>query len=401
MNLAVRYEDDAADRRHVPVMVEEVCGLLSAHGPLAFVDVTVGTGGHAEAMLRASKARMLGLDRDAAAIAVARDRLVEFGDRVVLERADFGEIAAVMKQHHFDGADAMLADLGMSSYALDDPNRGFSFRLDGPLDMRMDDRQTLQAKDIVNEESAEEIARIIYTYGEERGSRRIARMIVEARRRGPIETTGELRAIVERALGAHRRGGAHPATRTFQALRIAVNHEMESLAALLRDGPALLNPGGRMLVISYHSLEDRPVKERFRDLARTEDYTAIARKVIKPSSAETVAQSARAQRESPMHRTERTMSARVKPTRRPSKVMPAILGALIAMVGFATLMTRLQMTTEGYRLSALHDEIAKLQDENRGLRLTAAQLSSHERLRALAPRYHLAPPGRGQVVMLP
>ena len=218
MNLAVRYEDDAADRRHVPVMVEEVCGLLSAHGPLAFVDVTVGTGGHAAAMLRATKARMLGLDRDAAAIAVARDRLGEFGDRVVLERADFGELAAVMKQHHFDGADAILADLGMSSYALDDPNRGFSFRLDGPLDMRMDDRQTLQAKDIVNEESAEELARIIYTYGEERGSRRIARMIVEARRRGPIETTGELRAIVERALGAHRRGGAHPATRTFQAL---------------------------------------------------------------------------------------------------------------------------------------------------------------------------------------
>jgi 16S rRNA (cytosine1402-N4)-methyltransferase len=192
-----------------------------------------------------------------------------------------------MKQHRFDGADAMLADLGMSSYALDDPNRGFSFRLDGPLDMRMDDRQTLQAKDFVNEESAEEIARIIYTYGEERGSRRIARMIVEARRHGPIETTGELRAIVERALGAHRRGGAHPATRTFQALRIAVNHEMESLAALLRDGPALLNPGGRMLVISYHSLEDRPVKERFRDLTHAEGYTAIARKVIKPSSAET------------------------------------------------------------------------------------------------------------------
>ncbi len=252
MNLAVRYEDDAADRRHVPVMVEEVCGLLSAHGPLAFVDVTVGTGGHAEAMLRATKARMLGLDRDAAALAVARDRLVE-----------------------------------MSSYALDDPSRGFSFRLDGPLDMRMDSRQTLQAKDIVNEESAEEIARIIYTYGEERGSRRIARMIVEARRHGPIETTGELRAIVERALGAHRRGGAHPATRTFQALRIAVNHEMESLAALLHDGPAMLNPGGRMLVISYHSLEDRPVKERFRELAHTDEYTAISRKVLKPSSSET------------------------------------------------------------------------------------------------------------------
>src|ERR1019366_4973148 len=287
MSLACIDEDDAADRRHVPVMVEEVCGLLSAHGPLAFVDVTVGTGGHAEAMLRATGARMLGLDRDGAALEFARERLAQFGDRVVLERADFGEVAAVMKQHGFDGADAMLADLGMSSYALDDPERGFSFRLDGPLDMRMDSRHAIRARDIVNEESAEELARIIYTYGEERASWRIARMIVEARRRAPIETTGELRAIVERALGAHRRGGAHPATRTFQALRIAVNHELESLAALLRDGPAMLNPGGRMLVISYHSLEDRPVKERFRELVRGGDYTAIARKVIKPSSSET------------------------------------------------------------------------------------------------------------------
>jgi len=287
MSLAAIHEDDAADRRHVPVMVEEVCGLLSAHGPLAFVDVTVGTGGHAEAMLRATRARMLGLDRDGAALAIARERLADFGDRVVLERADFGEIAAMMKHHGFDGADAMLADLGMSSYALDDPQRGFSFRLDGPLDMRMDSRQDLRARDIVNEESAEELARIIYTYGEERASRRIAKMIVEARRRGPTETTGELRAIVERALGAHRRGGAHPATRTFQALRIAVNHELESLAALLRDGPAMLNPGGRMLIISYHSLEDRPVKERFRELVRAGGYVAIARKVIKPSAAET------------------------------------------------------------------------------------------------------------------
>lgn len=286
MSLAVRYEDDAADRWHVPVMVEEVCGLLSAHGPLAFVDLTVGTGGHAAAMLRATKARMLGLDRDVAALEVARERLAEFGDRVVLERADFGEIAAVMKAHHVEGADAILADLGMSSYALDDPQRGFSFRTDGPLDMRMDDRQPVRARDLVNEESETELARIIYTYGEERGSRRVARMIVEARRRGPIETTAELRAIVERALGAHRRGGVNPATRTFQALRIAVNREMESLAALLRDGPAMLNPGGRMLVISYHSLEDRPVKERFRDLADSGDYAAITRKVIKPSAPE-------------------------------------------------------------------------------------------------------------------
>ncbi len=268
-------------------MEEEVCGLLSAHGPLAFVDLTVGTGGHAASMLRATGARMLGLDRDVAALALARERLAEFGDRVMLERADFAEVASVMKHRGFDGADAILADLGMSSYALDDPERGFSFRLDGPLDMRMDSRQAIRARDIVNEESAEELARIIYAYGEERASRRIARMIVDARRRAPIETTGDLRAIVERALGAHRRGGAHPATRTFQALRIAVNREMESLAAVLRDGPAMLNPGGRMLVISYHSLEDRPVKERFRELVRAGGYTAIARKVIKPSAAET------------------------------------------------------------------------------------------------------------------
>jgi 16S rRNA (cytosine1402-N4)-methyltransferase len=287
MSLAARDQDDAADRWHVPVMVEEVCGLLSAHGPLAFVDLTLGTAGHAVAMMRATSARMLGLDRDSAALAVARERLADFGDRVVLVQADFGQLAAVMKQHGFDGADAILADLGMSSYALDDPQRGFSFRLDGPLDMRMDSRQPIRARDIVNEESAEELARIIYTYGEERASRRIAKMIVDARRRSPIETTGELRAIVERALGAHRRAGAHPATRTFQALRIAVNREMESLAALLRDGPAMLNPGGRLLIISYHSLEDRPVKERFRALVQGGGYTAISRKVIKPSSSET------------------------------------------------------------------------------------------------------------------
>ena len=287
MSLAAINEDDAADRWHVPVMVEEVCGLLSAHGPLAFVDVTVGTGGHGAAMLRATSARMLGIDRDASALSIARERLAGFGDRVTLRQADFSELAGVMKESGFDGADAILADLGMSSYALDDPERGFSFRLDGPLDMRMDNRQTLRAYDLVNEESAEELARIIYTYGEERASRRIAKLIVDARRRHPIETTAELRAIVERALGARRRQGAHPATRTFQALRIAVNREMESLATLLRDGPALLSPGGRMLVISYHSLEDRPVKERFRELVSGGGYVALTRKVVKPSATET------------------------------------------------------------------------------------------------------------------
>ncbi|HUO06408.1 MAG TPA: 16S rRNA (cytosine(1402)-N(4))-methyltransferase RsmH [Candidatus Binataceae bacterium] len=286
MNLAVIDDGDAADRMHVPVMVEEVRGLIAAHGPLAFVDVTVGAGGHSEAILRATEARMLGLDRDAAAIAAAGQRLSEFGDRVVLRQADFGEVESEMKAAGFDAADGILADLGMSSIALDDASRGFSFRHDGPLDMRMDQRQPLSAKDIINEESEEELARIIYTYGEERASRRIARMIVEARRNRPLETTGDLRAVVERALGAQRRGGMHPATRTFQAIRIAVNHEMESIAALLRDGPAMLRPMGRMVVIAYHSLEDRPVKECFRELVRGGGFTAITRKAAKPSAAE-------------------------------------------------------------------------------------------------------------------
>src|SRR5260370_42259997 len=145
MNLAVRYEDDGADRRHVPVMVEEVCGLLSAHGPLAFVDVTVGTGGHAEAMLRTTSTRMLGLDRDAAALAVARERLAEFGDRVTLQQADFSDLAAVMKESGFEGADANLADLRVSRYALDDPGRGFFFLLGRPPDMRQGKSQTPRA----------------------------------------------------------------------------------------------------------------------------------------------------------------------------------------------------------------------------------------------------------------
>src|SRR5258706_2380374 len=287
MSLAAIYEDGATDRWHVPVMVEEVCGLASAHGPIAFVDVTVGAGGHAAAILRATDARMLSLDRDERALEVARENLADFGDRVTLVRADFGEIKSAMRDSGFDAAGVILADLGMSSLALDDPARGFSFRADGPLDMRMDTRQQLRASDLVNEESEIELARIIYTYGEERASRRIARLIVDARRRQPIETTGELRTLIERAVGGHRRTGVHPATRTFQALRIAVNREMESLAELLRDGPAMLNPRGRMIVIAYHSLEDRPVKERFRELANSEEYLAISRKVIKPSGAET------------------------------------------------------------------------------------------------------------------
>jgi 16S rRNA (cytosine1402-N4)-methyltransferase len=279
--------ENGADRRHVPVMAGEVVDLLSAPVPSTIVDATLGAGGHAAAMLEASPAaKLLGIDQDAAALAHASEVLLNFHDRVTLVQANFSEISSAMRETGLERADAILADLGMSSFALDDAARGFSFRLDGPLDMRMDQRAALRAHDIVNEESEAELARIFREYGEERMPGRIARTIVEARRQRSIESTGELRALVERAIGPHRRGGVHPATRTFQALRIVVNHELENLEKFLREAPAMLAPGGRLVIIAYHSLEDRAVKECFRELGRSGDYNNLTKKVIKPMERE-------------------------------------------------------------------------------------------------------------------
>jgi len=205
---------------------------------------------------------------------------------VMLRHADFSDLAAVVQECGAEAVDAIVADLGMSSFALDDPARGFSFRFDGPLDMRMDRSQPLRAYDLVNEETEADLANLLHHWGEERAARRIARSVIDARRRRPIETTAELRAIVERVLGPRRAGGVHPATRTFQALRIAVNREVESLAAFLESAPALLSAGGRMAVIAYHSLEDRAVKERMRALARDQSFALLTRKVIKPADVE-------------------------------------------------------------------------------------------------------------------
>jgi 16S rRNA (cytosine1402-N4)-methyltransferase len=276
----------AASRQHVAVMLDEVVGFVRALNPLTIVDLTLGMGGHAAALLRATNAHLIGLDRDAAALAAAAVNLAPFGPRVTLRQADFSGFEAVLDQCGIPCVGAIVADLGMSSFALNDADRGFSFRLDGPLDMRMDRGQQLRAYDIVNEETEAELARIIHEYGEEHASRRIARAIVEARRRRPLETTGELSGLVENVLGRHRRGGIHPATRTFQALRIAVNRELESLDALLSRGPARLRKGGRMIVLAYHSLEDRPVKQRFRELVRDGSFTAVTRKAMRPGEAE-------------------------------------------------------------------------------------------------------------------
>ncbi len=249
----------AASRQHVAVMVDEVTALVRAPNPLVIVDATVGMGGHAAALLEATDAHLLGLDRDAAALEAAAANLARFGDRVTLRQADFRAFDAILDECGIPCVGAVLADLGMSSLALDDPARGFSFRLDGPLDMRMDRREPVSAYDIVNEESEEELTRILREYGEERGARRIARAIVAARRRRRLETTGELRALIEGVAGRARVGGINPATRAFQALRIAVNHELESLAALLDRAPHRLAAAGRIAIIAYHSLEDRPV----------------------------------------------------------------------------------------------------------------------------------------------
>ncbi|MBV8055878.1 MAG: 16S rRNA (cytosine(1402)-N(4))-methyltransferase RsmH [Deltaproteobacteria bacterium] len=275
-----------AGRQHVAVMAEEVVRLVRACKPTLIVDATVGTGGHAERMLEETGAKLLGIDRDDAALCVAAERLGRFGTRVTLRQADFCDLDLMLEQTGNPVASAIVADLGMSSFALDDPKRGFSFGADGPLDMRMDRRQKLRAYDIVNEESEEELVRILCDLGEERAARRIAHAIVTVRRRHLLRTTGELATVIAGAVGGWRFGAINPATRTFQALRMAVNRELESLAELLDKAPQLLAVGGRLVMLAYHSLEDRPVKQRFRQLTKSQEFIAISRKAMRPDAEE-------------------------------------------------------------------------------------------------------------------
>jgi 16S rRNA (cytosine1402-N4)-methyltransferase len=274
-----------SDAGHVPVLLAEVLELLAVRPGGLWVDGTVGLGGHAEAVLRATApdGRMLGLDRDTETLARARERLRAHGARVRLEPGDYREIPA---RHAGERADGILLDLGVSSAQLDDPERGMSFQADGPLDMRLDRRGGETAADVVNHLPEKELADLIYAYGEERASRRIARAIVRARERAPIRTTGELAEIVRRAAPRSGRRGLHPATRTFQALRIHVNRELDGLGDALARIAGSLAPRGRMAVIAFHSLEDRAVKTTFRDLSRG-GYALLTRKPVRPSEAET------------------------------------------------------------------------------------------------------------------
>ncbi len=254
-----------AEFSHQPVLASEVLELLLPIPSGLIVDCTLGGGGHAGLLLDARPdCRLLGIDRDGIALAAARSHLARFGDRVEFAHQEFGRLRDAVGQRE-ETVVAVLMDLGVSSPQLDHPDRGFSYRYDVPLDMRMDARQTLTAATVVNEYDEAEIASIIARFGEERFARRIARAIVGAR---PIATTGELVTIVTNAIpAATRRTGGHPARRTFQAIRMEVNRELPNLAEGLDESVHLLGPGGRILVLAYHSLEDRMVKQHMREWA--------------------------------------------------------------------------------------------------------------------------------------
>ena len=269
------------------MLAEEALRWLRIEPGGTYVDATVGLGGHAaEIVSRLTTGRLIGLDRDAGALEVARERLKDFGERVVLVQADFSRIGEVAQELNLPPIQGILADLGVSSLQLDTAERGFSFRFAGPLDMRMDSRSAITAADIVNETAETELADLLYRLGEERDSRRIARAIVRAR---PIRSTEHLATVVAGARTSRGRQKLHPATKTFLALRIAVNRELEELGQFLDRAPATLAPGGRWVVLSYHSLEDRMVKQEFRRLSSEGVLNVLTRKVVRPSDAEIAA----------------------------------------------------------------------------------------------------------------
>ncbi len=250
---------------HTPVLVNEVVEALAIRPFGWYVDCTVGLGGHSRAILEASApdGRLLGLDADARSLELARQRLAAFGERVVLVHANFRDLERVARDKGVGTANGIIMDLGLSSWQLADSARGFSFHDEGGLDMRFDPSQGVSAADLVNTLPEDELAALIWRYGEEPKARPIARAIVGAR---PIATAGQLAGAIARAVG--KRGRIHPATRTFQALRIAANRELENLEAALPQAVRLLGPGGRLAVISFHSLEDRIVKTFFRNESR-------------------------------------------------------------------------------------------------------------------------------------
>ncbi len=255
---------------HIPVMGRETLEFLEPRGKSLIVDGTVGDGGHAELILKHSGpgCRVLGIDRDPEILERARRRLAPYGDRVILTHGNFRDVGRLLNRLGFEAMDGLLLDLGMSSFQVDSPERGFSFLREGPLDMRMDRQERETAADLLVRLSDRELEKLFRTFGEEKHSKRIVREIRKAQGQRPITTTRQLAHILSSAARASRKSSIHPATRSFQALRIAVNAELEHLEAGLQGSLDYLRPGGRLVVLSYHSLEDRRVKEFFKAEAR-------------------------------------------------------------------------------------------------------------------------------------
>ena len=254
---------------HVSVLLEEAVDLLAIKPDGIYVDCTAGGGGHSSAIAaRLTTGHLYSFDQDEDAVKAASDRLKPFGDKVTVIRENFRNAAATLRGMGIERIDGATADLGVSSYQLDNEERGFSYMADAPLDMRMDRRGSLTARDVVNTYSEEDIAKILFTYGEEKFSRKIAAAIVREREISPIENTLRLSEIIKNAMpAAARNGGHHPAKRSFQAIRIEVNSELSIIEPALKDLASMLNPGGRISVITFHSLEDRAIKNAFAELS--------------------------------------------------------------------------------------------------------------------------------------
>ena len=290
MTLVYPEKMDEIKRNHIPVMLEEFMEFLNPKENDVMVDGTLGLGGHAEAILKriGPRGRLVGIDKDQRSLDTAKERLRPYVEQTYFVQGDFRDLDTILSELGITKVNGILLDLGISSAHLGDPQRGFSFQAQGPLDMRMDQSNPVSAFELVNSLPEKELAVILRDYGEERWHNRIARTIVRQRAMRPIETTADLREVVLKAVPSPRGRGEriHPATRTFQAVRIAVNRELESIAVVLKKCVDLLAPGGRIAVIAFHSLEDRIVKQQFRDWARDGKVKLVVKKPLRPGEKE-------------------------------------------------------------------------------------------------------------------
>lgn len=274
---------------HTPVMLEEIISFLRLKDGMVIVDGTIGTGGHAiEIVKRISpNGKLIGIDRDDESLNIAKERLIDYSNQCIFVHDNFSNVDNILNSQGIRYVDGVLLDLGISSFQLDNPERGFSFSNEGPLDMRMDRNNSISAFDLINNLTQKEISSILWNFGQERFSNRIAKMIINHRNQSPINTTIELSNLILKAVPHSKRYyHIHPATRTFQALRIAVNHELDYLELFLKKIATFMNKKARICIISFHSLEDRITKINFLNLAKTSEFTLIVKKPISPNQQE-------------------------------------------------------------------------------------------------------------------